>query len=451
MTVAASILAIGTELTSGQILNRNASWIAQKLEVLGIKTVLHETVADDHAHILLALDRCAATTSLVFVTGGLGPTTDDFTRDVITKWMGDELVFDDPSWQKIVTRLKARGIRVAPSNKQQCYFPSQARILENAEGTANAFAFERSRPVETSQMLWVENPPSRSKEKESIPITAVPTRVWVLPGPPREGQSVWTAHIQSELKNLFPELKPPRLLRWNCLGKSESELGEIVEAALKGSGFSTGYRAHVPYIEVKVWIPAAQNPGEQKSGSELVFIQNLEKAIEPWMVSRGDEDLMQIFLDELRLISTKEFLIQDNGTFGILSERLGPGLRDRKYRSLAKALRLENSFKLALNLTPEATRTALFTLTPSEHHLETGEPVEWKTTAHFSGERYETILQSPFSNPKGFEDRLYRHLAELTLKTWIDWLQDHQDHPDRDDQGERKHFNSGSNSGKTTQ
>src|SRR4051794_23818144 len=101
----ASILAIGTELTTGQITNRNAAWISEQLVNLGAEVVLHEVVADEHQHIREALERCGKVSQLVFVTGGLGPTSDDFTRNVVAEWLGQPLEFDDPSWKRIVSRL----------------------------------------------------------------------------------------------------------------------------------------------------------------------------------------------------------------------------------------------------------------------------------------------------------------------------------------------------------
>src|SRR6478735_2622376 len=87
MTYSASILAIGTELTTGQISNTNASWLSARLVDLGYDVVLHETVADDRRMITDALNRCSALSRFLFVMGGLGPTTDDFTRDVIAQWV----------------------------------------------------------------------------------------------------------------------------------------------------------------------------------------------------------------------------------------------------------------------------------------------------------------------------------------------------------------------------
>src|SRR5262245_60987652 len=129
----ASILTIGTELTTGQITNRNAAWISERLTAFGLEVALHETVPDERVLMLDALRRCSAQATYVFVTGGLGPTQDDFTRDIIAEWAGRKLEFHPPSWKRILDRLGQFGIPVAESNRRQCFFPTGAEIIENAE------------------------------------------------------------------------------------------------------------------------------------------------------------------------------------------------------------------------------------------------------------------------------------------------------------------------------
>ena len=106
----ASILAVGTELTTGQITNRNAAWISERLTSLGVEVVLHETVPDERNRILHALQNCEQHSQFIFVTGGLGPTSDDFTREVIAQWLKKPLLFDPETWNQVTDRLKRIGI-----------------------------------------------------------------------------------------------------------------------------------------------------------------------------------------------------------------------------------------------------------------------------------------------------------------------------------------------------
>jgi molybdenum cofactor synthesis domain-containing protein len=143
----ASILAIGTELTTGQIVNQNAANLSTKLKALGVIVTTHLTVPDDRQIILKSLKflETASDTEensnhdIIFVTGGLGPTSDDFTRDLIAEWSGLPMKFDETSWIHIQERLKSRGFVVHERQKQQCYFPEKSEILFNSEGTANGF------------------------------------------------------------------------------------------------------------------------------------------------------------------------------------------------------------------------------------------------------------------------------------------------------------------------
>ena len=119
----ASILALGTELTTGQIANKNAAWISEKLKSFGVVVSMHLTVPDDRKLILESLHYIEQHADLIFVTGGLGPTSDDFTRDIITEWAEKKMVFDAQSWEQILERFKNRGFTARDIQKQQCYFP----------------------------------------------------------------------------------------------------------------------------------------------------------------------------------------------------------------------------------------------------------------------------------------------------------------------------------------
>ena len=133
----ASILSIGTELTTGQILNKNSTWLSQKLQPFGIKVAMHLTIPDDRPLILQSLNYLSSNSELIFITGGLGPTSDDFTRDLISEWSQKKMIFDQVSWLQIQERLSSRGFVVRDIQKQQCYFPDGAKILINSAGVSS--------------------------------------------------------------------------------------------------------------------------------------------------------------------------------------------------------------------------------------------------------------------------------------------------------------------------
>lgn len=300
-------LAIGTEITSGQITNRNASWIASKLESAGIPTLWHFCVPDERVLMREAMELAQERGDLIFISGGLGPTSDDFTREVVAEWWGEPLQWNEPSWAKAVARLALRGIEPPESSKQQAWYPRGARVLSNREGTADAFLLERNGKA-----------------------------VFVLPGPPREIEAVWQDHISAWISERFGAFRSIEPLRWTLLGRSEAQLGDSVEEAVKGSGLLTGYRATPPYVEIKIWIPEGLDPAGVPVTRAL---ESVEKVVAPWVVARGNEDLLDRFFENW---VTGPLRLEDRCTPGLLSERVWKWARARPER-LEKLRALEFS------------------------------------------------------------------------------------------------------------
>ena len=235
----AAILTIGTEITSGEIVNRNAADLAQKLESVNIETLMHISVPDEKNLILNALNSLEQIADLIIVTGGLGPTSDDFTRYVIADYAGVDLFFDKAVYKELEEKLQNRGRKIREGHKNQCYFPVGAKLLPNPAGHALPF------------QLNIKN-----------------KRLYVLPGPPREIESIWNLALQSELQKLNIK-KESYLFKWKCFGKGESEFAEIVEAIFADSGFKIGYRATVPNVIIKVWVPETKMHLKEKYFSEF--------------------------------------------------------------------------------------------------------------------------------------------------------------------------------------
>lgn len=290
----AALLTVGTEVTSGQIVNSNAAWLSDQLANVKIPVNMHLSVPDEERQIIDAISYLAKHCNLIFVTGGLGPTRDDLTRNAVAAWLGQKLIFDEASCQRICQRLNALGIPVAESNRQQCYFPERAKILVNEAGTANAFYVDGQK-----------------------------IKLWCLPGPPKEIARVWQDHLLLQLKELTSQDESWQLRRWQCLGKSESALGEIVESVIAGTELISGYRPHIPYVEIKLWCPSS------KLGEYQPVFSRLEEQIAPWIVARDDEDLSQLLLQEL--LAYQNIEIYDYGSQGIIGERLGAGYRRSQF------------------------------------------------------------------------------------------------------------------------
>lgn len=396
----ASILAVGTELTTGQITNRNAPWIANQLVQLGIEVVLHETVPDDRQLILEALDRCNAASQLVFVTGGLGPTTDDFTRDVVAHWLNQPLEYSQSTWDLIVDRLSRYGIPVAESNRQQCFFPKGAQILFNSEGTAAGFYCIRDQ--------------SQEQDLDQR------THLWVFPGPPNEVKAVWNNGVESILLKIIPHFEPLELFTWQCMGKSEAELGEITELALQGSGLITGYRAHRPFIEIKVWCPRSRV--EEKRN----WLDQLEKQIQPWMITKQGEDLAHRLLTCCQNLSARALHIIDDASQGKLSQRMSNLLRLPSFESLGKRTTLQTTFGKFQSLksveeffkqNSDSGRSEELTLIVSGFTPQGAGVLGMKLRGTVRIE----VFQTPYEHPDLIQ-RMQPYASEIALLTWERWL-----------------------------
>ncbi|MFW7380353.1 MAG: competence/damage-inducible protein A [Oligoflexus sp.] len=379
----AALLTVGTEVTSGQIVNTNATWISDQISNAQIPVQLHLAVEDEQRQILDALNFAAEQASLIFITGGLGPTRDDLTRDAISNWLGQELSFDEASWQRICERLTAYGIPIAASNRQQCYFPQKAQILTNELGTANAFFAEHQGK-----------------------------KIWCLPGPPREIHRIWQDHIAHQLAQLTSHDQAWQLLRWQCLGHSESSIGELVESVIQGTELISGYRPHIPYVEVKIWCPL------QKRDSYAPVLETLEKTLSPWLASRDDEDLAQLLLQQLSRFPRVQ--IYDAGSQGVLTERLGQAYRRlTKPNAIVQWTEVWDQLEKGSSWIEEVlNHAAKEQLTLAIGSLNS--QGQWPLGLTYQGRRLTKDMQLPYRGSQaGRQDRYRRFLAEKSMHEFL--------------------------------
>ena len=132
----AIILSVGDELVLGQTVDTNSAWLSARLTANGVMTDYHKTVADDQAAIVAAVREAAAVADFVIMTGGLGPTPDDLTRQALADVLGKPLDLHPPSLERIRTFFKGLGREMPPSNRVQAMVPRGGEILDNDWGTA---------------------------------------------------------------------------------------------------------------------------------------------------------------------------------------------------------------------------------------------------------------------------------------------------------------------------
>lgn len=223
----AAVLCIGTELTRGELLNSNATWLAESLTRIGLEVTAVDCVDDDRARIEACLRRLASEHRAIVCTGGLGPTTDDITTECAARVAGVELYRDEPAFEHIKERLRRFGRpEMAAANAKQADFPVGSRILPNPSGTAPGFC---------------------------VKLAGVPG--YFMPGVPSEMKAMFDAHVAPDLAALVSESRHQVVLR--CFGMPESECNERMTGLEAQYGVYVGYRASMPEIEVKVLARAA--------------------------------------------------------------------------------------------------------------------------------------------------------------------------------------------------
>ncbi|MBX3129803.1 MAG: competence/damage-inducible protein A [Polyangiaceae bacterium] len=216
-----AILCIGTELTRGEIVNTNASWLAESLVALGLEVTAIETIADDREIIARTLGRLGAAHDAIVCTGGLGPTTDDITSECVAAVLGVPLERDETSLAEIRERMSRFGRTMAASNEKQADFPRGARVLPNRKGTAPGFSAKIARALS-----------------------------FFMPGVPREMKTMFQEHVAPALSPLVRDALAQ--VRVKTFGLPESSVNDRLAGIEQQYDVTLGYRAHFPEIEVKV-------------------------------------------------------------------------------------------------------------------------------------------------------------------------------------------------------
>ena len=199
----AEIITVGTEILLGDILNTNSRYLSRELAAMGIEMYYQITVGDNEERLLKTLEESLNRSDIVICTGGLGPTEDDITKEVCAKYFGYKLELHKPSLDAMIERFKHMNRVPTKNNEKQAYFPKEAYILKNDNGTA----------------------PGCIMEKEGKMIV-------VLPGPPREMESMFENYVKPYLSKLTDDVIESEVLRIIGVGESkvENDILDIIDS-----------------------------------------------------------------------------------------------------------------------------------------------------------------------------------------------------------------------------
>ena len=230
MSHTAELIAVGTELLLGNIANTDAQMISQGLSQLGINVYYHTVVGDNPQRVRQAVDIARGRADILITTGGLGPTGDDLTKVAVAQAFGKELVYHEPSAQRIRERFAQRGTPVTENNFQQAMVPEGCTVLDNDWGTAPGVAFQ-----------------------------AGGTHVLMLPGPPRECAMMFRHRALPYLQKLSDGVIASRTVKTFGIGESAAEalLRDLMNALhnptlapyAKPTGTELRITAHAPTRE----------------------------------------------------------------------------------------------------------------------------------------------------------------------------------------------------------
>jgi len=137
------IITIGDELLIGQTVDTNSAWIGKQLNMYGIRVTRITSISDNREEIIRALGEVLGRTSLVLVTGGLGPTSDDITKETLAEFFGAKLVTDPDVLDEIAGRLRRKNLEMNDNNRRQALVPDNCTVLANRMGTAPGMLFNR--------------------------------------------------------------------------------------------------------------------------------------------------------------------------------------------------------------------------------------------------------------------------------------------------------------------
>jgi nicotinamide-nucleotide amidase len=279
----------GTELLLGDVQDRHLAFIAREIFPLGLRIDEQRTVPDG-APIHDALAELFSRAEILFVTGGLGPTTDDHTCRIVAEVLGLELVHSEQAMAAIKARLSKRGIKITQRIKRQAMVPAGATVLPNENGTAPGFYFRAN-----------INPKIRSPH------------LFVLPGPPRELQPMFRESVMSILQSIvkLPGAVEHRLYRIAGMGEStvEEAIGEKVLAI---SGIELGYCARPGEVDVRI----VGEPCTVVRADRII-----RRALGPSIFSTSDETLEEVLV-KLLAKRNETLALAESCTGGLLANRI---------------------------------------------------------------------------------------------------------------------------------
>lgn len=279
------LITTGSELMLGFTINSHLSYIARQLAGIGLRLDRQVTVADDHAEMRAAIAEALPRSDVLIITGGLGPTSDDFTRDVVAELLGRKLVRDETVAADIAERLRKRRIRLPESIYVQALVPVGAQVLPNRNGTAPGLAIEHEGKL-----------------------------ILLLPGPPRELKPLFEEYVLPVLEKHFGAQARFDCRVFKVVGLAESIVEERVAPALADlKELELGYSAKMGEVEVRI-ISNVKSVSDKAEGRiRAVLAENI--------YGTGDDRFEEVVVKMLAAAG-KTVAVAESCTGGLIANRI---------------------------------------------------------------------------------------------------------------------------------
>jgi nicotinamide-nucleotide amidase len=293
----AEIIAVGDEITSGQLLDTNSQWLSQRLEELGVRVVYHTTVGDELHPIARAFRQALERADVVVATGGLGPTADDLTRQAIAEATGRELLVSRDALEQIRRLFARRKRAMSPQNEQQALFPQGSQAIPNPNGTAPGIALEV--PREGAGSAWA----------------------FALPGVPAEMHEMWHGTVAGRLREAGAGQRVVRRRVIKCFGEGESAIEAMLPDLIRrGRTPRVGINASQTTIVLRI-TAEGRSQKECDAATEPV-VATIRDCLGMLVFGEDDDELQHAVVRLLRR-HNKTLATAEWGTAGLVAGWLG--------------------------------------------------------------------------------------------------------------------------------
>jgi len=287
----AEIVAIGSELLLGQIVDTNSAWMAQRLTNVGVNLYYKTIVGDNPGRMKAVIEQALERSDIVITGGGLGPTQDDLTREVIAEATGRKLVRDPKALEDIEQRFRRRGFIMTPNNERQADITEGAIPVHNPNGTAPSFIVEDPRGV-----------------------------VFALPGVPHELKWLFDNEVIPYLRKKFDlsETITYRVLKVGNLGESnvDDRIGHLIA---NSTNPTVGVLAHPGQVDVRI---AAKAPSVEEANKLIDPVEDEVRQLLGKHVFAVDEETLETAVGKLLAEKNSTIAVYEDLTSGIVADKL---------------------------------------------------------------------------------------------------------------------------------